>query len=79
MKAGVEPKVVLPMLSRANWQTEFRERFLEYALQMDEAGDILIRGVDQVMRPPDRNMRRLNADGQVGLSLIHISEPTRPY
>ena len=46
----------LPELSMENYSL-FREKYKEYALTCGSAGNIIITGIDEVMRIPRRNMR----------------------
>jgi hypothetical protein len=43
-------------LTKANFQSEFREYFRNFALTCGEAGEILLSGQDIVLRPPTREM-----------------------
>jgi len=46
------------VLTKANFNSEFREAFKDYALTCGEAGEIVITGVDIVRARPDRQARR---------------------
>ena len=49
----------LPELSMENYNL-FREKYKEYALTCGSAGNIIITGIDEVMRTPRRNMRAMH-------------------
>lgn len=49
---------LLPMLTKYNWNTEFKDAYRELALTYGKAGEIIIRGVDIVMTEPRRDMVR---------------------
>jgi hypothetical protein len=58
------------ILTRANFQSEFRDFFRNFALTCGEAGEILLGGVDIVMRPPVRDMMDMVAGPPGGPALI---------
>lgn len=58
----------VPVLTMKNWNAEFKEAFLNYALLFGEAGEILQNGEDIVREKPDFNevVVRLTQDGEAG-------------
>ena len=44
-------------LTKNNWHSEFREKFILFAMTCGEAGAILVRGRQLELTPPRRNMR----------------------
>jgi hypothetical protein len=49
---------LLPLLTKYNWNTEFKEAYRELALNYGKAGEIIINGVDIPMTVPRRDMPR---------------------
>jgi hypothetical protein len=49
---------LLPRLVKDNWNSAFKENFREYALTCEEAGEIIITGVDLNLRRPVKDMGR---------------------
>ena len=56
----------LPRLTRLNWNSEFKSAFKDMALNYGEAGSIIIRDQDIVLREPDYDM------------LVLIPDPNNP-
>ena len=52
----------LPKLTRLNWNSEFKSAFKDMALNYGEAGSIIIRDQDIVLREPDYDMLALIPD-----------------
>jgi len=48
-----DSRLQMPMLSENNWNSVWKEMFLTLCLNYGDAGDILIEGVDKVIRQPD--------------------------
>jgi hypothetical protein len=63
------------MLTKFNWQTEFREAFQVYALTHGKAGKIIIEMKDIEMRVPERFMPKQKDDGS---GQMVIEDPNVP-
>ena len=68
VSAGVDRALMfsLPKLTKSNWHSEFKDAFLEYALTVGAAGDIVINGQNIVMAAPLRQnfLDNQRGDGQ---------------